>query len=93
MVGLDHGPAHADETHDEQTSVRNARMGMKLFLIYLAAYLGYVLLTAFRPETMKSAPVGGINLAVLYGLGLIVGAGLVAVVYGRLCRTKPNDDR
>ena len=66
---------------------RNARLGLVLFFIYLALYGGFVFLTAFAPpETMEWTPPGGggINLAILYGFGLIIAALLMALLYGAL---------
>lgn len=64
---------------------RNARLGLVLFFIYLALYGGFVFLTAFAPpETMEWTPLGGINIAILYGFGLIIAALLMALLYGVL---------
>lgn len=57
-----------------------------LFTLYLALYTGFVLLNAFAPSWMEVTPVAGINLAILYGLGLIASAFLLALVYDWLCR-------
>ena len=65
---------------------RNPRIGLILFAVYLALYGGFVYLSAFRAESMDSTPVAGLNLAVLYGFGLIVGALVLALLYGWLCR-------
>lgn len=64
----------------------NARVGLVLFIIYLVLYGGFVLLNAFATETMEWTPVAGVNLAILYGFGLIVAALLLAVLYGLLCK-------
>jgi len=66
----------------------NARVGLVLFVIYLVFYGGFVLLSAFAPEMMETTPVAGVNLAILYGFGLIVAALLLAVVYGLMCKTE-----
>lgn len=63
---------------------RNARIGLVLFGLYLILYSGFVLLNAFRPETME-VTFGGINLAIVYGVGLILAALVVSLVYGVLC--------
>lgn len=86
MGGFGHGPASAPEPECERTSARNARVGMALFLFYLALYGGFVLLNAFRPQTMERPTPGGVSLAVAYGFGLIVAALLLAVVYLWVCR-------
>jgi uncharacterized membrane protein (DUF485 family) len=52
-----------------------------LFGLYLALYLGFMLLTAFRLDLMATTPFGGVNLAILYGLLLIVAALVLALVY------------
>ena len=52
-----------------------------LFALYLALYVGFMLLTTFGLELMASTPFGGVNLAVLYGLLLIVSALLLALFY------------
>lgn len=65
---------------------RNARIGLVLFFIYLALYAGFVGLTAFSYQTMSLTVVPGVNLAILYGFGLIVAAFIMAILYGLLCR-------
>jgi uncharacterized membrane protein (DUF485 family) len=67
-------------------STRNTRIGLLLFFAYLGLYVGFVLLAAFSPETMEAVPLGGVNVAIWYGFGLIVSAILVALLYGWACR-------
>ena len=61
---------------------RQSRVGFLLFAAYLALYLGFVFINAFSPALMKSTPVAGVNLAVLYGFALIVVAIIMAFLYG-----------
>lgn len=65
---------------------RNARIGLAMFGIYLLLYGSFVLLNALSPETMEVTPLAGVNLAILYGFGLIVAALILAAIYGWLCR-------
>ena len=65
---------------------KNARFGLQLFLIYLLMYGGFVLLNAFAPGTMEITPIAGINLAILYGFGLIIAALVLALIYGIFCK-------
>lgn len=65
---------------------RNARVGLVLFCVYLVLYGGFVGLNAFSPTTMEATPIAGINLAILYGFGLILAALVLALLYGFLCR-------
>ncbi len=85
MAGFDHGPAAPSEPDDPATSSRNARYGLILFVIYFTFYAVFVAINAFWPDVM-SRPVGGVNLAVSYGLVLIVAALVLALVYSWLCR-------
>ena len=56
-------------------------IGLKLFVLYLAAYGVFVALNAFWPDVMKTPAIAGVNLAIVYGFGLIVGAFVLAVIY------------
>ncbi len=75
------------DTETEEISARNARNGMILFLMYLVVYGTYVVLCAFGPTVMDAVPLLGVNLSVLYGVGLIVLALVLALVYAWLCRS------
>jgi uncharacterized membrane protein (DUF485 family) len=66
--------------------VYNARLGVVLFFFYLLLYVGFIYLNAFDRERMAADAVGGVNLAVIYGFGLIVAAFVLAIVYMILCR-------
>jgi len=69
------------EHEDEATSARNARVGMVLFVLYLALYGGFMGLNVYDPQTMSKPFIAGVNLAICYGLGLIVAALLLAAIY------------
>ena len=75
-----------DEHHDPRTAARNARYGAILFIAYLLLYGGFVGINAFNPDAMDTIVLAGVNLAVIYGLGLILAALVMALVYGWLCR-------
>jgi uncharacterized membrane protein (DUF485 family) len=90
MAGFDHRAAPATEGATEQSSARSTRYGRILFAFYALLYGGFVLINAFAPALMQTTPLGGINLAVLYGLGLIFAAFVLAVFYDWLCRFLAN---
>ncbi|XZE52931.1 DUF485 domain-containing protein [Planctomycetaceae bacterium SH139] len=64
----------------------NQRLGLILFFIYLALYLGFMLLCAWAPGVMEWRPIAGLNLALLYGFGLIIFALILALIYGFFSR-------
>jgi uncharacterized membrane protein (DUF485 family) len=72
-------PASSDN-HPE-LAARQARLGLVLFFIYTAAYAGFMGLSAFAPDMMARPVLAGVNLAIVYGLGLIFGAGALALLY------------
>jgi uncharacterized membrane protein (DUF485 family) len=71
--------------HDAHVSP-NARLGLGLFGVYLLLYVGFMGIAAFKYELFASTPFGGVNLAVLYGMALIVAALVLALVYMKLCK-------
>ena len=70
----------------------NQKLGLALFVVYLLFYCGFVFLNAFSAELMEKRVIAGVNLAIVYGIALIVGAFLLAVVYGILCRREPDEE-
>ena len=70
---------------DPEVVDRNARYGLAFFLIYLLAYGGFVVLSAFAPSAMAAPAIAGVNVAVVYGFALIVLALALAVVHMALC--------
>jgi uncharacterized membrane protein (DUF485 family) len=78
------------QNHPSPATRYNARLGVVLFLIYLAVYATYVGLSAFRGDLMKKPVIAGVNLAIVYGFGLILLAFGMAILYMVLC--KPSDE-
>jgi uncharacterized membrane protein (DUF485 family) len=60
--------------------VRASRKGLVLFWIYVLLYGGFMGLVLVRPDLLALRPFGGVNLAILAGLGLIVAAFGLALV-------------
>ena len=60
--------------------------GLRMTLLYSLAYLGFMMLSVFRPEWMGDRALFGMNLAVTYGIGLILLAIVMAIVYNQLCK-------
>jgi uncharacterized membrane protein (DUF485 family) len=87
--GSPQDPPHDD--HHPETISRNSRIGLQLFFAYLVLYAGFMVLNAFFPQQMAAAPFGGVNLAVLYGLALILSAFVLALLYVFLVRRRAAD--
>lgn len=61
--------------------LRVSRLGLVLFFAYVAMYAGFMGLVLASPETLSWRPVAGVNLAILSGLGLILAAIVLSVVF------------
>ncbi len=61
------------------------RLGILLCLLYALIYAGFVGLSVYDVTIMDTIMPFGLNLAVFYGLGLILFALLLAVIYSRAC--------
>jgi uncharacterized membrane protein (DUF485 family) len=92
MASLDHSHLPPPEVRDPAAERHNARLGLALFALYLAAYGVYVWVNAFRPAVMDGLVGAGVNWAVASGMGLIVGALALALVYAAFCR-RPGEGR
>jgi uncharacterized membrane protein (DUF485 family) len=51
-------------------------------------YAGFVAINLLSPSTMATIVVAGLNLATVYGIGLIVLALVQALIYNVMCRRK-----
>lgn len=71
---------------DESDPPASPRLGLVLFSIYLLFYLVFVFISAFACDLFEFVLPGGLNLAVVYGFGLIALALVLAMVYGGMRR-------
>ncbi len=84
-----HEPAAKAEK--DAASEWKAKLGIKLFWLYCIIYMGFVGIAVFATETMKIEVLAGTNLAIIYGIGLIVFAIILGLIYNHLC-TKKEDE-
>lgn len=91
----DNGSVARSPAHDAASVARqqNMRLGMALFAAYLVLYAGFVLASAFYPNSMEWRPFHGLNLALIWGFGLILAAILLAFVYGIFSRVAKPEER
>lgn len=87
MTHFDQG-SNQPPSKAEPQSAERTKLGLVLFSVYLVLYGGFVLLNAFAPQQMETTPLLGINLAILYGVMLILAAFGLAMLYGWLCRNR-----
>ena len=74
-------------THDHDASERRkSNIGVKMTILYTLVYGGFVILSVFFPSQMGVDTIFGVNLAITYGLGLIIVAIFFAMIYNHLVR-------
>ena len=81
-----HEPAARQEK--DNASDWKAKLGIKLFWLYCIIYMGFVGMAVFAPELMKTPVLAGANLAIAYGIALIVFAIVLGLVYNHFCSKK-----
>ncbi len=78
-----HGPAAKLEK--DNASAKKTSLGIKLFIVYALIYAGFVFINTLSPSTMGIKVFAGLNLAVVYGFGLIILAIVMGIIYNRMC--------
>jgi uncharacterized membrane protein (DUF485 family) len=86
---MDHGPAV--KLGKDNASEWKAKLGVKLFFVYCAVYAGFVIINTVKPELMGIRIILGLNLAVVYGMGLIILAIVMGLIYNKLCTNKEDE--
>jgi uncharacterized membrane protein (DUF485 family) len=88
MAGHHHANVHTEDPSDSlQKQASRSRLGLIFFALYLTAYAAFVLCNTFQPQAMEEPGPSGIQWSVASGMGLILLAVLLSVVYGYLCRS------
>ena len=77
-----HEPA-AQRKEDYSSSLKEL-LGKWLFLLYAIVYGGFILINVTSPKFM-GIDVGGFNVAIVYGFGLIIFAMILAFAYNHVC--------
>lgn len=83
-----HGPS--SDWGVDRASHFKTRIGIWMFILYAVAYVGFVFINSFHPHLMAS-DIGGSNLAVVYGFGLIIFALMLAFVYNATCSSAEEE--
>jgi hypothetical protein len=85
-----HEPAR--NSGPDPASVYKSRLGLRMFGFYCVFYAGFVLINVgTEGRAMQAIVLMGMNLAVVYGMGLIGLALVMALVYNHLCTAKEKE--
>jgi len=80
---MDHGPAV--ELGVDLASKKKAKLGVWLFILYTIMYAIFVAIGVLKYEAMSTIVLGNLNLAVVYGFGLIILAIIMGLIYNWIC--------
>lgn len=86
---MSHGPA--TEWKEDKSSKKKARLGIVMVTIYTMVYGSFVAINVTNPKLMK-IDIGSLNLAIVYGFGLIVLALVQAAIYNHYCTRLEEKD-
>ena len=73
--------SESQQHHQSPGSPPASGLGLALFWVYVLLYIGFMGLVLVRPDLLSLRPFFGVNLAIVYGMGLIAAAFVLAVAY------------
>ncbi|MCK5783137.1 MAG: DUF485 domain-containing protein [Desulfobacterales bacterium] len=79
----EHGPA--TDWGEDKAADYKAKLGIYLFLFYFFLYAGFVAINTVNPKLMGVTVFAGLNLACVYGFGLIILAIIMGLIYNAMC--------
>lgn len=85
---MSHGPA--SDWASEKSEGFKTKLGLIMFAIYAPIYFAFILISIISPRSL-SIDVGSLNLAIVYGFGLIIVAILQALIYNYICSRKEKE--
>ena len=83
-----HQPVHSDDETTDLALNYRTRIGVLFFLLFALVYVVFVVINLVSPLIMEKVVLFGMNLAVTYGIGLILFAFLLALIYNQMCSKK-----
>ena len=75
---MEHGPA--SEWKEDKSVGFKTKLGLIMIAIYTVVYFTFIIIAVASPQLMAK-DVGGLNLAIVYGFGIIILAIIQALIY------------
>ena len=69
---------------------QKTKLGIIMFLAYLIIYAGFVFIGTIFPKALGAKVIGDQNLAFVYGMGLILLAAVMGLIYNYFCTKFEN---
>ena len=77
----------------DNASVYKVRIGVYMVILYALVYFGFIVINISNPLLMQRIIFNGLNLAVVYGIGLIIFALILAFLYNNMCTKKEAESK
>lgn len=77
---------------NDYASQEKSKLGIRFFFLYLFFYVGFVLIGVINYQLLSVQIIEGVNLAIFYGIGLILFAVFLGILYNYFC-TKYEDQQ
>ncbi|MDP3462213.1 MAG: DUF485 domain-containing protein [Bacteroidales bacterium] len=74
----------------DNASKKKANLGIVLFILYAVIYAIFVIIGLSYTELLGMRVIAGLNLAVVYGIGLIILAAVMGYFYSMICTNMEN---
>lgn len=75
----------AVELGKDNSIEKKTKLGIILFWVYCLVYAGFVVIGTISPKTLGLQLFGGLNMAIVYGMGLIILAAVMGLIYNFFC--------
>lgn len=85
---MSHGTS--TEWANEKSEGFKTKVGLIMFAIYAPIYFIFILISIISPRSLAT-DVGSLNLAIVYGFGLIIVAIIQALIYNAICSNKEKE--
>ncbi|MFC1995805.1 DUF485 domain-containing protein [Chloroflexota bacterium] len=82
---MEHGPEM--EWPTEKSQGFKTKLGLIMFAIYTPIYFSFILIAVVNPKIMAK-DIGSLNVAIVYGFGIIILAIVQALVYNYICQKR-----
>ena len=86
-----HQPVQSEDEGVDHALKYRTRVGVRLFLVYALVYGLFVAINLVSPLAMEKIVLLGMNLAITYGIGLILFAFVLALIYNKICARMESD--
>ena len=84
---MEHEPA--PKWQAEKSEGFKTKLGLYMFGIFAPVYLAFILVCIISPKLMAK-DIGSLNVAIVFGFGIIILAIILAIIYNAICSKRES---